>query len=340
MSNFLMNAWYVAAWSEEVQPDLPFARTLLGRKIAFFRKGDGTLVALADRCPHRFASLSGGEVRDDCIACPYHGLTFDASGDCVDSPLTGHVPRGAHVPVFPVAERDSLAWFWPGDPDQADTSQIPAYDFLLDPARHVMRGHLTAATNYELCVDNLMDLSHVQFVHASSISRHWDRFKRATYSAHQHDGVIHALINYAGVGPIPDDPAGTEPYDVFLDMAWKAPSCMELNAGSKPAGTPIPRYSDPAVHIVTPESATTTHYFWSSTRTHYDSPDAERLRREALIKAFVTEDKPLLEMIQQNMVHENFWDEKPIVLPSDAGAIQVRRALQKRIAGERALIRS
>jgi phenylpropionate dioxygenase-like ring-hydroxylating dioxygenase large terminal subunit len=325
----------VVAWSEELPPATLLARTILERKIALFRTAAGTLAALADRCPHRFANLSRGTIEDDRMVCPYHGLTFDVAGDCVASPISDHIPRGARVPVFPIVERDSLVWLWPGDPALADAALVPSFPFLTDPLRHVMRGYLSAESNYELCIDNLMDLSHVQFVHANSISRGWHRFKKAMHSAYEKDGAIHSVILYAGVGPLPDDPPETPTYDVFLDMTWTAPSCMELNAGQKAPGSEALRYSDPAVHINTPETSTSSHYFWSSTRTHFDSPDAERVRSEALVKAFVMEDKPLLEAIQKNMICEDFWDEKPIVLPSDAGAILVRRAIQRRIAQDR-----
>ena len=51
-----------------------------------FRTGDGSAVALADRCPHRFGPLHLGEVREDHTQCPYHGLNFNAHGKCGFSP--------------------------------------------------------------------------------------------------------------------------------------------------------------------------------------------------------------------------------------------------------------
>jgi phenylpropionate dioxygenase-like ring-hydroxylating dioxygenase large terminal subunit len=338
MSDYLQNAWYVAAWSEEIPAAEPFARTILDRKIAFYRKADTTLVAVGDRCPHRFANLSAGTVVDDCIVCPYHALKYNEWGACVESPSTGHIPRGAQLVVFPVIERYSLVWVWLGPSELASAASIPDFEFLTDPARQVMRGHLVAHSNYELCMDNLMDLSHVPFVHSRSIARPWQLEHKRAYSAWTKDGAIHSLISYPEMGPLPDDPPGTEVYDFFIDMGWYAPSCMILNTGRKPVDAPLPRYGEPAAHIVTPETRQSTHYFWSATTTTgYESPETERLRREGLTQAFLAEDKPLLESIQKNMIHEDFWDEDPIVLPSDAGAIQVRRALQKRVAAEAGL---
>ena len=44
---------------------------------------------LTDRCPHRKAPLSSGEVVGNDIQCGYHGIRFAADGTCT------HVPGNA-----------------------------------------------------------------------------------------------------------------------------------------------------------------------------------------------------------------------------------------------------
>src|SRR6185369_974027 len=108
---------------------------------------------LADRCPHRFAPLSRGRREGDTLFCGYHGLGFNPAGQCVHNPFGGKLPATAQVATLPVVERDSILWFWPGDPDHADDSKIPDFSFLQD-APH-QRAHLTMSANYELVTDNL-----------------------------------------------------------------------------------------------------------------------------------------------------------------------------------------
>ena len=113
--SFLRNVWYMAAWADEVGDGL-FSRRVAGRPVLLYRTEEGSLVALEDRCPHRFAPLSRGRRDGDRVVCGYHGLTYDASGQCVHNSLAGGIPKGARVPSFPVVERDTIAWVWLGDP--------------------------------------------------------------------------------------------------------------------------------------------------------------------------------------------------------------------------------
>ena len=69
---FLKNAWYMAAWSEEIGASL-LRRRILGRAIVLYRLENGRVAALDDRCPHRFLPLSRGERQGDTIRRGYHG---------------------------------------------------------------------------------------------------------------------------------------------------------------------------------------------------------------------------------------------------------------------------
>ncbi len=146
---FLKNAWYVAAWSAEIVQGALFSRTLLGEPVVFFRKPDGGVAAIGDRCPHRFAPLHRGLLDGGQVQCPYHGLRFDASGICVHNPHgNGAIPRTARVRAYLLAERDLIVWIWMGDATLADASLIPDYSFL-PAARPNARnlGYLPTAAN-------------------------------------------------------------------------------------------------------------------------------------------------------------------------------------------------
>ena len=72
---WIRNAWYVAAWTHEIEPGRIHARTIIDQPLVLYRTTDG-IVALEDRCPHRFAPLSLGRLEGDALRCMYHGLKF------------------------------------------------------------------------------------------------------------------------------------------------------------------------------------------------------------------------------------------------------------------------
>lgn len=136
---FLRNAWYVAAWASEIERKL-FHRTLLGVPVVMYRREDGAVTAMHDRCPHRFVPLHLGRLVGDNVECGYHGLQFDCGGQCVANPFDGRPPRAAKVRTFPVVERHGIVWIWPGDA-APDESRIPAFAHLDDPALAKVPGY-------------------------------------------------------------------------------------------------------------------------------------------------------------------------------------------------------
>ncbi len=164
---FLRNAWYCAGWGIDLGAEGLSPITLLNEPVLLYRQQDGTAVAIGDRCPHRFAPLHMGKKVNDTVQCAYHGLRFDASGRCVHNPHgDGAVPKAAAVKAYPLVERHDALWIWMGDAALADATQIP--DFSEAATREgwsVVHGHLNVAAHYELLTDNLMDLSHVPYLH-------------------------------------------------------------------------------------------------------------------------------------------------------------------------------
>src|ERR1700683_3001548 len=86
ISMFVRNCWYMAGWSRDFTRDELKAVTMLNEPIVIYRKNDGGLVALQDRCCHRFAPLSLGRLEHDDLRCMYHGLKFAPSGKCIEIP--------------------------------------------------------------------------------------------------------------------------------------------------------------------------------------------------------------------------------------------------------------
>jgi phenylpropionate dioxygenase-like ring-hydroxylating dioxygenase large terminal subunit len=101
---FLRNTWYAAALDREVGEGL-FARTICNEPMALFRKADGSVVAIEDRCCHRSLPLSMGKRIGDTVQCGYHGLQFDATGQCIKVPGQNSIPPSARVQSWPAVER-------------------------------------------------------------------------------------------------------------------------------------------------------------------------------------------------------------------------------------------
>ena len=338
---FLRNAWYVAAWDDEVAPDTLFHRRILGQTVLIARGTDGTAHALRDRCPHRFAPLHLGKLEGERIECPYHGLQFDLAGGCAHNPHgDGAIPPGAVVRSYPLALRQMLLWIWMGDPAKADEALIPAFDGL-DPARFAInRGYMHTPANYEYMTDNIMDLGHIEFLHQGLLGS--EAVRRAEVDVRQEGQVVHSnrLTRDEILPPTLDAvyETGGRPVDRWLDVCWHAPANMQLTVGVAPAGAPERQgLATPGVHLMTPETDDTTHYFWSNARDfRRDDTVLHEQLEQGLRYAFEHQDKPMIEAQRDAIEGEDFWEMKPVILAGDAGAVRARRILRKLIREEQA----
>jgi len=166
---WIRNAWYVAAWTHEIEPGRIHARTIVDQPLVIYRTSDGGMVALEDRCPHRFAPLSMGRLEGDSLRCMYHGLKFAPDGKCVEIPGQKLIPQSACVRRYPLQVVGSWVWIWMGDADKADPATIPPSLALDDPAYRLQAGQLDYDADYLLIDDNLLDLSHLSFTHEKTL---------------------------------------------------------------------------------------------------------------------------------------------------------------------------
>ncbi|MBU6208133.1 MAG: Rieske 2Fe-2S domain-containing protein, partial [Alphaproteobacteria bacterium] len=328
-----------AGWSEEMG-DAPLARRIANVPRVFFRTTDGAVKALQDRCPHRFAPLSMGKIAGDALQCPYHGLTFDGAGQCVRNFFSDKIPAGAQVQSWACIERDGIIWMWNGDPQSADPTKIHDFEVVRDaPGRKVLRGYTHMNAPYEFATDNLMDLSHIEFVH------------QGTFAG---DGVIfagkHSVIDEGDtlhsnwwMEKVPAPIAAKPPYadgqivDHWLDMRWNAPASMKLDIGATLPGKPREEGYQVGgqAHIVTPESETTSHYFTANTRTHaIDDVGMDAFLTNLFNTAFNEEDKPVIEASFANMGTDDFWAAMPLSLGVDQGGTRARRKIEALLKAE------
>lgn len=333
-SAYLRNCWYQAAWADELG-DKPLARTLLDIPVVLFRS-NGVVAALFDRCPHRFAPLSAGTVREGGIACGYHGLTFGGDGGCIRNPH-GPVTAAMAVKAFPVLERHQAVWIWMGEPDEADPAKIPDLSFIDEtPATARLTFYMPTKANYRLLTDNIMDLSHADYLHPESLGGVITDAQARVYD--RDGGLVADWINRGCQAPGMFQAKVPSPgkCDYWIEVEWRAPAVMVLGTAVVPAGKPREWKDDIyALHNMTPETATKTHYFVGATRR--DQVDNEAFSahlRPALEAAFMGEDKPMLEAQQARIGTADFWSLDPVMMKIDAAAVQARRRLDVLIAAE------
>ncbi len=342
--SFLRNCWYIAAWSDDVPPDRMLARTILDEPVLLVRSPDGKVGALRDRCPHRFAPLSLGDIKDGVVTCAYHGLCFDAGGQCISNPH-GPIVRALFVQSWPLHEAHRALWIWMGDPDRADPALIPDLGYLSTcPQTAFSKGYLASHGHAQLYVDNILDLSHTDYLHPTTLGG--GAMTRATPKVDRKEDRI--IVTWEGFGERPSPflaallPQPDAPADIWAEVTWFEPGVMILVNGATPAGQP--RESGVAgrnLHAITPETATASHYFFAATR-NFRVDDAELNDRIASQREqiFATEDKLMIEAQQRRIGAHDFWSLRPALLRTDQAAVLVRRHMDARIAAEQAQARA
>jgi phenylpropionate dioxygenase-like ring-hydroxylating dioxygenase large terminal subunit len=338
---FLRNAWYVAAWERDVG-EAPYATTILGDRVAIYRGAGGTYGALADACPHRKVPLSMGCVQGDNIECGYHGLVFDSAGLCVKIPGNDRPPPGAQVHSYPIEPRYGLLWIWMGDPSLADPADIFEAEHWDDPAWGSTRGDdMTMGCNYLHITDNLLDPSHVAWVHPGSFAGD-GAGETPLQITIADDGVTSwRWMTHAAPAPI------YAPYLQFggncdrkQQYEVRYPSNALIVAFLAPAGTggeDKPLHPDTFImesfNFLTPVDESTTRYFWFQLYNVAPGDADVSYRLGASVRGAFEEDKVILEASQRGMAESST---PSINLRTDTGGIRFRRRLAQMIEAESA----
>lgn len=163
------DAWYVVASSNEIGRK-PFSASLFSEKFVLWRDSTGELHMQSDACPHRAASLSLGEVVDNCIRCPFHGFTFDATGACSLVPERGRPAPNLKVETHAVLERNGFVWVKRGN----DLPESPPWFEELNDGLASYQSIHEWPTHFTRCVENQLDYAHLPFVHRKTIGRGLD----------------------------------------------------------------------------------------------------------------------------------------------------------------------
>jgi phenylpropionate dioxygenase-like ring-hydroxylating dioxygenase large terminal subunit len=344
VTNFPLNAWYVAAWDHELTR-VPISRTICNKPLALYRTESGKPVALADACWHRLAPLSMGKaVGPDGIQCPYHGIVYNSAGRAVSMPAQETINPSATVPSYPTVQRYRFVWVWPGDPALADPALIPNMGQMDHPDWTGDGKLIHADCNYQLIVDNLMDLTHEEFVHGSSIGQ--AELSESDFTTAHTDDSVTVSRWMRNINPPPfwkknirdvyPDFAGT--VDRWQIIHFYAPSTICIDVGVAKAGTGAPEgdrsqgVNGFVMNTITPETDRTSHYFWSFQRNYrLESQLITTQLRDGVTRVF-GEDEDMLRA-QQRAIDAN-PDYEFYNLNIDAGGMWVRRILERSLEAE------
>ncbi|MEC7489279.1 MAG: aromatic ring-hydroxylating dioxygenase subunit alpha [Pseudomonadota bacterium] len=334
----MKNCWYVAAWDYEITT-APLSRTILGQPVVLFRDSTGRPAALEDRCCHRHLPLSRGRVVGNRIRCGYHGLEFNAAGNCIAVPGQSKVPPDAVIQSYPVVERYRWVWIWPGDPDLVDPDLIPDYHWNDDPEWCSYGDVFYVAGDYRLLIDNLIDLSHIQFLHSTTLGAANDADAEVEVRRDARGLTVSRWVMDTPPAPMYAHALQTDDnVDRWQNIHYSPPSHVVIDAGSAIAGTGartgdrsagVETYSN---HSLTPETGKSSHYFWHHARNFRLDDEAFTADLRNMFSSALMED--VVAIGEQQASIDRVGDRPTIDIHADAAAIQARRLLEEQIGAE------
>ncbi len=343
MSEFIRNIWYVAAWSSEIAEDTLLDRTIAGERLVFFRSSNG-VVALQNRCCHRAAPLSLGKREGDGVRCGYHGLVFDAAGNCTEIPGQDIIPPQARVARYVVVELSGWVWLWPGDPALADPALIPRMRGMDQPGWNMKTGVLHYDTNYQLLNDNLLDLSHVSYVHANTLggTASWANTVPSVRRTEQGFTFERWLTDVAVAPFLRSIIDENVRHDILNVYDFHMPGALTLEIvfddHGKLTRDEMPKKGQRTLswQAVTPATRNSSHYFFSA------AADAcvPQFVLDTIFAGFgdAFEEDRLMISAQQSMLDGDASEREisAVVTAHDGPLLQIRRLIARRIAAETA----
>lgn len=340
---FLKNAWYCAGWDYEVHQgrDAIVSRMMAGERVVLYRKPDGGVVALEDRCPHRQAALSLGRKEGNSLRCMYHGMKFNSEGVCEEIPGQTTIPERACVRAYPVVEKDNWIWVWMGEPAKADPNLICFSVGPSDPNWHIKTSQMRVETNYRWEIENLADLSHLTWVHPNTVGgdRAYGEIKPIHTITPRGINTLFWVRSVAPTGSVrhifPEDMK----LDICFDIQHTVPCNWIMRFRAFSAGTNTEGESNGQLLVdtwtcqaVTPrdEDSVDYYYSWGASK-ETEVKGLSDLLGSALDEAF-TEDRIMLEA--QHLRRKEKPNLKMINISHDAGPGKMLWVLDKLIREE------
>ena len=325
------NAWYAVALSAEVSRT-PAEREVMGTSVVMFRDQAGQPRVLQNRCCHRSYPLVHGTLEGDCIRCGYHGLLYAADGRCVEIPMQERIPPKLRLRAYPAIERPPFVWAWFGAPEAADAAQLPHPPWLGAADWDVYIGYLSIGANYVHLHENLLDLSHLSFLHATTFGT--PEYARAPVELAIAGADIQVWRRVECRLP-----------DIYaVPLAWQGMRVLRssgsqfvspglhVNTGilrnlelAVEAQDPVPTIK--VAQVITPAAQDRTHYWFAGCRNFARGrPDIDEFMKQAQIAAF-SEDQFAIEQIARLQRIDTAGDYVEQHIPTDGAGLAMRRHL-------------
>lgn len=331
---FARNHWYVAGLTEDFGRFLTPLK-MLGDDVVIFRDTSDNPVALEDACPHRKLPLSKGTIEGDHVVCGYHGLTFDCSGDCVIAPTQlDNPPRRAAVHSYPARDQWGFLWIWMGEAEPGPIIDIPNFD---NPSwARTPKGAMSMEAHYLYIIDNLLDPSHVAWVHLTSFAGAGTDNRPLDLEDIDHGVIVSRWIfdeppppYYKEMLPFGETCDRKQHYECRLPATAINMSVYTPTGEGGPEKPVSPNaFVNISYNFITPIDQTSSRYFWFQHRNmHADDVSLSARMFEGAKTAFL-EDKDVLENVQKGMAGRrgNYLN-----LALDAGAMRFRAKLARDI---------
>lgn len=331
LSPWPRNQWYAAGFESQVSASRMLSRIVCGTPLVLYRDTEGRPVALLDRCWHRLVPLSLGELTGRGIRCGYHGIEFGHDGACTLIPGVARVPRHAGVRRFEARDHHGYTWVWIGD-EPSDPGRLPSLPWQTDATLARSSGDRKVACDFRLLVDNLMDASHLAFVHKGSLADpdllgvppqvlfdgHTLELRR--WIANYHPSPFYRRVHGS------DEPCVRWQHTRFLLPATvvnegriaRAESVMGWPSGDTGRGGYF-------INVLTPATPTTCHYFFSYVRNWEVADEVLTAMLADQLRRIIEEDVVLVEAQQE--ARQVTADLEPVFIGVDAGVRHARRMI-------------
>jgi len=318
----------------------PLGRRILDQPIVLYRKTDGTVAALEDRCAHRYAPLSIGKVEGDDIVCGYHGFRYGPDGKCNHVPTQDAIPPRAKVRAYPVREIGPFIWIWTGDEEAMLNVPLPPdISWSSDPAWLINRGGYYLHANYMAMKENVLDLTHFAFVHSKTFEI-MDFLHPPTVSAEGNRVTYRKELADMPLPPLYGEPTGIgseKNATRVFSGSFVSPAIQEATVeilDPTPAPGRRAKFLVFVMHLTTPETHNRTHYWWIRGQNFGQGPGVKE-QLQTTVEAAFAEDKVVLEATQDLIDKDRGINEAPKVsVRADEAGVRIRRVVEQLILKE------
>lgn len=256
-------------------------------------------------------------------------MRFDGIGACVLNPHGNVISPSMHIHRYPTVERFGLVWIWMGKPEAASPNDIPNLSYMNALGMRTVHSYIKTTYRYDILVDNLLDLSHADYLHVGTFSGGLAE-RSDTQVRQQGNDVIVVRTQYSAPPP-PRFRDLADRVDLSFTIHWHPGQVINFEWRGVPAGHDLAngRLLSRFAHIATPETDGSTHYFMSMTRDNdIDDPALDAQIARYQVTVVQNEDGAMLDAIDAEMKGANLMDLRPVVLPTDKGGLRVRHVMK------------